>query len=305
MASDFENLSNQMAAAVEKSAASIVAVHGRPRIGSSGIVWRKNFILTSSEGIRADERIRVLFPDGRVADARLQGRDPGVDLALLEADTADLSPAEFSAAEALKPGQLVLAVGRTTNTGPIASFGIISGVAGEWQSWRGGRIDPFVRLDIGVYPTSSGGAVVDATGNLLGLVSTGLSRSSVLAVTRKTIDRVAVRLLEKGHAGRPYLGISLQPVALPRDLKEKFQLAQETGIMILGIEPDGPAATGGLILGDVLIAGGGEALSDPEVLASVLQHAGSGESVAFRVLRAGDVQELTIRIGERPSRGRK
>jgi S1-C subfamily serine protease len=294
-----------MAAAVEKSAASIVAVHGRPRIGSSGIVWRKNFILTSSEGIRADDGIRVLFPDGRVADARLQGRDPGVDLALLEADTADLSPTEFSAAEALKPGQLVLAVGRTTNTGPIASFGIISGVAGEWQSWRGGRIDPFVRLDIGVYPTSSGGAVVDATGNLLGLVSTGLSRSSVLAVTRKTIDRVAVRLLEKGHAGRPYLGISLQPVALPRDLKEKFQLAQETGIMILGIEPDGPAATGGLILGDVLIAGGGEALSDPEVLASVLQHAGSGESVAFRVLRAGDVQELTIRIGERPSRGRK
>jgi S1-C subfamily serine protease len=305
MAGDFENLSNQMAAAVEKSAASIVAVHGRPRIGSSGIVWRKNFILTSSEGIRADDGIRVLFPDGRVADARLQGRDPGVDLALLEADTADLSPTEFSAAEALKPGQLVLAVGRTTNTGPIASFGIISGVAGEWQSWRGGRIDPFVRLDIGVYPTSSGGAVVDATGNLLGLVSTGLSRSSVLAVTRKTIDRVAVRLLEKGHAGRPYLGISLQPVALPRDLKEKFQLAQETGIMILGIEPDGPAATGGLILGDVLIAGGGEALSDPEVLASVLQHAGSGESVAFRVLRAGDVQELTIRIGERPSRGRK
>ena len=104
---------------------------------------------------------------------------------------------------------------------------------------------------------------------------------------------------------RPYLGISLQPVSLPRDLKEKFQLPQETGIMILGIEPDGPAAAGGLMLGDVLIAGGGEVLSDPEVLATVLNRAGTGETVAFRLLRAGDVQEVSIRVGERPSRGKR
>jgi serine protease Do len=305
MATDFVNLSNQLAAAVEKASAGIVAVHARPRIGSSGIIWRQNFILTSSEGIRAEEVIRILFPDGRVADARLQGRDPGTDLALLEADTGGLAPATFASDDALKVGQLVLAVGRTGNTGPIASFGIISGVAGEWQSWRGGRLDPFVRLDVAVYPTSSGGGVVDASGNLVGLVSTGLSRSSVLAVTGKTIDRVATRLQEKGHMSRPYLGISLQPVALPRDLKEKYQLAQETGIMILGLEPDGPAAAGGLILGDVLIASGAEVLSDPEVLATVLSHAGSGANVAFRVLRAGDVHEVTIQVGERPSRNRK
>jgi S1-C subfamily serine protease len=305
MATDFINLSNQLAGAVEKASAGIVAVHARPRLGSSGVIWRDNLILTSSEGIRAEEGIRVLFPDGRAADARLQGRDPGTDLALLEADTAGLAPATFASEDALKVGQLILAVGRTANTGPIASFGIISGVAGEWQSWRGGRLDPFVRLDVAVYPTSSGGGVVDATGNLVGLVSTGLSRSSVLAVTAKTIERVATRLHEKGHMSRPYLGISLQPVALPRDLKEKFQLTQETGIMILGIEPEGPAATGGLILGDVLIAGGGEVLSDPEVLATVLSHAGSGETVAFRVLRAGDVQEVSIKVGERPRRNRK
>ena len=305
MATDSVNLSNQLAGAVEKAAGGIVAVHARPRIGSSGIVWRQNFILTSSEGIRAEEGIRVLFPDGRMADARLQGRDPGADLALLEADTGSLAPAVFAPDDTLKVGQLILAVGRTASTGPIASFGIISGVAGEWQSWRGGRLDPFVRLDVGVYPTSSGGGVVDASGNLAGMVSTGLSRSSVLAVTRATIDRVASRLQEKGHMSRPYLGISLQPVALPRDLKEKFQLTQETGIMILGIEPDGPAATGGLILGDVLIAGGAELLTDPEVLATVLNHAGSGETVAFRVLRAGDVHEVSIKVGERPTRVRK
>jgi serine protease Do len=305
MATDLINLSNQLAGAVEKASAGIVAVHARPRIGSSGVIWRQNFILTSSEGIRAEEGIKVLFPDGRVADARLQGRDSGTDLALLETDTGTLAPAAFTSDATLKAGQLILAVGRTANTGPIASFGIISGVAGEWQSWRGGRLDPFVRLDVAVYPTSSGGAVVDATGSLLGLVSTGLSRSSVLAVTAKTIDRVATRLQEKGHMSRPYLGISLQPVTLPRDLKEKFKLTQDTGIMILGIEPDSPAAAAGLILGDVLIAGGGETLSDPEVLATVLNHQGSGATVAFRVLRAGDAHEVSIKLGERPSRNRK
>lgn len=305
MASDIENLSNQLASAVEKAAGSIVAVQGRPRIGSSGVVWRKNYILTSAEGVRTEEGIRVLFADGRVVEARLKGRDPGADLALLEADTGEAAAAAFAPDDAIKVGQLVLAVGRTGNTGPIASFGIISGVAGEWQSWRGGRIDPFVRLDIGVYPTSSGGALVDAGGNILGLVSTGLSRSSVLAVTRKTIDRVATRLLEKGHAGRPYLGISLQPVALPKDMKEKHHLTQESGIMILGIESDGPAAAGGLILGDVLVSGGGEALTDPEVLATVLHRAGSGETVAFKLLRAGDLEEVSLRVGERPARERR
>jgi serine protease Do len=305
MATDFVNLSNQLAGAVEKASAGIVSVHARPRIGSSGVIWRQNFILTSSEGVRAEDGIKVLFPDGRVADARLQGRDPGTDLALLETDTGSLAPATFASDDSLKVGQLILAVGRTANTGPIASFGIVSGVAGEWQSWRGGRLDPFVRLDVAVYPTSSGGGVVDASGNLVGLVSTGLSRSSVLAVTGKTIARVATRLQEKGHMSRPYLGISLQPVALPRDLKEKFKLTQETGIMILGIEPDGPAATGGLILGDVLIAGGGQVLPDPEVLATVLNDAGSGATVAFRVLRGGDSSEVSVKLGERPSRNRK
>jgi S1-C subfamily serine protease len=124
-------------------------------------------------------------------------------------------------------------------------------------------------------------------------------------VTARTIDRVATKLQEQGHLSRPYLGISLQPVALPRDLKEKFQLTQETGIMILGIEPDGPAAKGGLILGDVLIAGGAEVLSDPEVLATVLHHAGSGATVTFRVLRAGDLHEVNIEVGERPTRGKR
>jgi serine protease Do len=297
MATDLVNLSNELAAAAERAAASIVAVHGRRGIGSSGIAWRDNLIVTSSEGVRAEEGIKLLLPDGRTATARLRGRDSGTDLAVLETDAGGLRPLEFAGDAALKVGQIALAVGRTANTGPIASFGIISGVSGEWKSWRGGTLNPFVRLDISVYPTLSGGAAVDAGGNLIGLVSTGLSRSSVFAVTGATINRIAGKLSEQGYVSHGFLGI-----ALPAAMKEK--LHQDTGIMLLGIEPEGPAAQGGLLLGDVLVAAGGHSLAGPEALADLLERTSAGQTVKFQVLRAGAVQDLDVRIGERPSRRR-
>jgi serine protease Do len=300
MATELQSLSNELAETVERAAASIVAVHARRGIGSSGIAWRDNLILTSSEGIRAEDGIKLLLPDGRVAAARLRGRDSGTDLAVLETDVSGLHPLEFAADTALKAGQLAVAVGRTANTGPIASFGIISGVSGEWKSWRGGKIDPFVRLDISAYPTLSGGAALDARGNLIGLVSTGLSRSSVFAVTRGTIDRIAGKLSQQGYVSRGFLGVALQPVALPAEIREK--LKQDSGIMLLGIEPEGPGAAGGLILGDVLVAGDAQPLAQPEALAEFLERTPAGQVVKFKLLRAGAIQDLDVRIGERPRR---
>ena len=177
-------------------------------------------------------------------------------------------------------------------------------MSGEWKSWRSGKLDPFVRLDVSVYPTSSGGAAVDASGALFGLVSTGLSRSSVLAVTRTTVDRVAQKLLDHGYVGRGFLGIALQPVALPRDLKEKLKLEQDTAVMLLGVEPAGPAASAGLIMGDILLQTGSTVISDAETLADALDSASIGQALSFRVLRAGAIQEMQVRIGERPRKGK-
>ena len=305
MESSLVSLSNELSAGVERTARSVVAVHARPRINTSGIVWRKNLILTSSEGIRFDEGIQVLFGDGRQAAARLRGNDPGTDIAILETDTGDITPAEFLPEEGLKAGQLALAVGRTTNTGPIASFGIISGVSSEWKTWRGGKVDPFVRLDLSAYPTSSGGAAVDPGGKLIGIVSTGLSRSSVLAITRKTVERVGQQLLDRGYAGRGYIGIALQPVALPAELKESLRLDQESAIMVLGVEPSGPAGTAGVILGDILVAAAGRAITDPDELAGILDDSPVGKDLSFRVIRAGTMREIAIRVGERPRKVRR
>jgi S1-C subfamily serine protease len=126
----------------------------------------------------------------------------------------------------------------------------------------------------------------------------------VLAVTRRTVDRVAQKLLDHGYVGRGFLGVALQPVALPRDLKEKLKLDQDTAIMLLGIEPNGPAASAGLIMGDILLQAGSSVISDAETLAALLDNATIGETLSFRVLRAGTVQEVTVRIGERPRKGK-
>jgi serine protease Do len=302
MVTDLVNLSNTLAETVERAAASIVAVQARRGVGSSGIAWRDNLILTSSEGVRAEEGIKLVLPDGRAATARLRGRDSGTDLAVLETDATGLRPLDFADDVALKAGQLALAVGRTANTGPIASFGVISGVSGEWKTWRGGKLDPFVRLDISAYPTLSGGAALNADGHLIGVVSTGLSRSSVFAVTRSTIDRIAGKLSQQGYVSRGFMGVALQPVALPAQMKEAA--GQDTGVMLLGIEPDGPAAVGGLIMGDVLVSGDGHSLAQPDSLADLLERTPAGQTVKFKVLRAGVLQDLDVRIGERPNRRR-
>jgi serine protease Do len=303
MANDLQNLSHELAATVERAVASIVAVQGRRGIGSSGVAWRDNLILTSSEGVRTEEGIKILLPGGRAATARLRGRDSGTDLALLEVDASGLLAIEFADDAALKVGQLALAVGRTANTGPIASFGIVSGVSGEWKTWRGGRLDPFVRLDISAYPTLSGGAALDAGGKLIGMISTGLSRSSVFAVTRGTIERIAGKLSQKGYVSRGFLGVALQPVMLPPQLRD--HLGQDSAIMLLGVEPEGPGAAGGLVMGDVLVAGDGAPLAQPEALADVLERTAPGQNIQFKVLRAGILQDVEVRVGERQNRGRQ
>ncbi len=302
MATELQHLSNELAETAERAAASVVALHGRRGIGSSGVAWNNNLILTSSEGVRSEDGIKVQLPDGRVTTARLRGRDSGTDLAVLETDAHGMPSLEFANESALKAGQLVLAVGRTPNTGPIVSFGIVSGVSGEWKTWRGGKLDTFVRLDISAYPTLSGGAALDASGKLIGLVSTGLSRSSIFAVTSGTIHRIAGKLSQQGYVSRGFLGVALQPVALPPQLRE--HLGQDAGIMLLAVEPGGPASVGGLVLGDVLVTGDGASLAQPESLADLLERTPAGQVIKFKLLRAGVVQELDVRIGERPSRGR-
>ncbi len=297
-ASPLAALSDQFAALVERASHSIVAIdRGRRWRRVSGIHWRPGVIVTAEEALDQDDELAVVLPDGRRVTASLAGRDPTTDVAVLRFQPDGLPVAEIGDAAALRPGNLVLAVGRH-EAGPVASLGIVALAGGAWQSQRGGTIDRLLRLDLAFTTTAEGGALLDATGKVVGMTVPG-PRWRVLAIPASTIDRVADQLLAKGRIARGYLGAGLQRVRLDAKLAESAGLERGRAVMVMRVDPDGPAARAGLLLGDVITAWNGAPVAR---VREVMQHLGPesvGRAVELRLLRAGAPTTLTVTIGER------
>jgi S1-C subfamily serine protease len=299
-------LSIELAATAERAGRSVVAVNARWRNASSGVIWRNGVIVTADHTIRREEEIRVTLPDGRTAVAELAGRDPGTDLAVLKVELADAPIARSSAPDSIKTGNLALAIGRSEQTGVNAAMGVVSNVSGPWHTWRGGKLDCFIRLDIGLYPGVSGAAVVDVEGKLIGIATAGLSRTSLLAIPATTIDRVTDELLRQGHIARGYLGVGLQPIPLPEHLRIKLKSPggglAEGGLIVLSVEADGPAGQAGLLIGDVLIALDGTSVTGTDDVQEFLSGDRVSKPLTASLLRGGDLVERTITVAERPRR---
>jgi S1-C subfamily serine protease len=250
----------------------------------------------------------VTLADGRTVPAKLAGRDPGTDLAVLKVEAPDQSVAEAGDASALKVGHLVLAVGRREGSGEsrhgslAAGLGVVSAVGGPWRTWRGGEIDRFLRLDLAIFLGFSGGPLVDAEGRIVGINTTGLARGTGLAVPASTVDRVATELLEKGHIRRGYLGLGMMPLRLPEELKSKLDLPAANGMMVLSVEPGGPADAAGAEIGDVLVSLDGKPVCDVDDVQAALGGERLGHAVRALVVRGGASAELAITVGERPAR---
>ncbi len=291
--------STDLAAAVERAARVVVAVHARPRLASTGVHWRPGVIVTAHHTVRAEQDITVTLPGGRTIAAALAGRDPGTDLAVLRVDAADL-PVADKATAALQVGHIVLALGH----GPRASWGIVSAVGGRWRTWRGGDVDQFVRLDVTLYPGFSGGPLVDVEGRVLGISTSGLERRLELALPAATVTRVVDELLDKGRVSRGFLGVGLQPVRLPESAVKALDVPAEIGLIVVGLEPEGPAAKAGLLLGDVLVALDGRVVAGPDDVHAEVGARRAGSVLRLTLLRAGASMDVTVTLGERPDRGR-
>jgi S1-C subfamily serine protease len=290
------SLSNDLAAAVERAAPAVVAVHAR-RLPSTGIHWRPGLVVTAEHTVRTAEDITVTMADGRSLPAVLAGRDPGTDLAVLRVADAGSVVATLGDDTALKVGHMVLALGY----GPRASWGVISALGPRWRSWRGGDIDRLVRLDLVLYPGFSGGPLVDAAGRVVGLNTSGLARETRLALPVTMVTRVADELLQKGHVSRGYLGLGMQPVRLPEPLRAQLGLGDGALIVVM-VEPSGPAARADVLLGDVLVALDGEPVGDLEDVQARLGSDRVGAEISAVVLRGGVRTELRITVGEQPRR---
>jgi S1-C subfamily serine protease len=297
LGSSLETLSGELAAIVESAGASVVRVEGRRRTASSGVAWSADgLVVASHHAADAEDEVPVGLADGRTVAAKVVGRDPGSDLALLRAEATGLVPPRWAEARTPKAGELVLGLSRPGRTAR-ARLGIVSAAAGEWRTPGGARFESYLESDMPLHPGLSGGLLLAADGAALGVNTAGLLRGSALAVPARVVRRVVETLAAHGRIRRGYLGIGTQTVALPSELRAS--LGQGAGLIVLSVAPGSPAARAGLLLGDVLLDAGGEALTHPGALVPVLDAERVGQALGLRVLRAGETRSLSVVVGER------
>ena len=290
--------SEQLVQITDRAASSIVAVHGGGRRPSSGIHWRAGVIVTAEETLERDEDITITLPGGRQVAATLAGRDPSTDVGVLRFQPDGLSTAETTELASLRAGNLALAIG-SHDGAPIASLGIVAFVGGAWHSLHGGTIDNFVRLDLTLSPLAEGGALVDVAGRVLGMTVFG-PRRRVLAIPGTTINRSVDQLLSKGRIVRGYLGAGLQRVRPGRQAQATAASENKHGILVVSIDPDGPAARQGLLVGDIITAWNAKPVDRVRDVMNLLGPESVGTDVELQLLRGGTRADLKIVIGERP-----
>jgi S1-C subfamily serine protease len=294
-----ETISNEFAAAAESVGGNVVAVHARRWMPTSGIEWKKGVIVTVHHGVQRDEDIKVLLDHGREVSAKLVGRDPGTDIAVLRIEEGSSAGPLLGDSTGLRLGHLVLALGRTRRGDLVASSGIIGGISGEWRNRRGGQLDQHIRLDLALYPGFSGGPLLNAKGEVVGINTRGLDRGRAVTVPAATVNRMVEELLEKGYIARPYLGIAMQPVKLPENMLSKLPVQTGVGLLVVHVDNGGPADKAGVLLGDVLFELGGEAVERVDAVQDSLAAAKIGDAMQVKVIRTGEIKPVSINLGER------
>jgi S1-C subfamily serine protease len=288
------DLSDALAAAVERAGSYTVRVNARRRMPASGIVWADGVVLTADHVIERDEEITVGLADGRSVPATIAGRDPGSDLAILR---ATLGMAAAPRAEAPRVGHLALAVGRAGDEGLTAAMGVISAVGGPWRSGRGGTVDGYIRADVTMYPGFSGGPLVDAAGALIGINSSGISRAGGVTIPWAAAEKVVTPLLAHGRIKRGFLGVTSQPVRLPAAIAERA--GQESGLLVAKVAADSPAEKGGVLIGDIVVGLAGTPVRDTEELQALLGPDLVNQATPLRVVRGGQITDISVTVGER------
>jgi S1-C subfamily serine protease len=296
MSEILSNLSDALAAAVETAGKSVVRVEGRRRLAASGIVWSSDgVVVTAHHVVEQDSDIAIGLPDGSSAKARLVGRDPTTDIAVLRLQASNLTPASWAETSELRVGHLVLALGRPGEK-MMATFGIVSALSKDWRTPAGGKLDYYLQTDVVMYPGFSGGPLVDVSGRILGLNSSALLRGISVTVPAISLRQTVEVLLAHGRVRRGYLGVGAQTVRLPAALAA--QLNQETGLLLGSVEAGSPAEQAGLFMGDTIVTLDGQPVRHLDDLLALLSGDRAGKTASVRIVRGGQAMEVSVVIGE-------
>jgi S1-C subfamily serine protease len=293
----FRALDQALASAVAAAAPSVVFV-SRGHTGGTGIVWDADLVISASFHTPDRTTVGVGKPDGSLdeRDAEVIGRDPGTDVALLRVDGGGLTPAKLRDLGDLAVGNLALAVGRPGRTAR-ASLRAIGVLGPDLRTHAGGHLDRYIESDRQIPRGFAGGPLIDADGAVIGMNTRTLIRGADLAVGVATLRRVVAELKAHGGVRRGYLGVGAYPATLPAALAQ--QIGRDRGALVASIEDGGPAATAGLLVGDIIVEIDGVAVTGPDTLRTVLGDR-PGAQVKIAIVRGGARQELDATLGVKP-----
>lgn len=295
--SSLSTFSDEIADVVAAAEPSIVQVHGRRR-PASGIVFDRDLVLTTTRALGEEEGLRVRTSEGREIAADVAGWDPATSLVLLRA--ADLgAPAVVPGTIAPRVGHFVLALGRSWSNHITATTGIVAIIGGPLPTGPGRAIDRVIRTTAPMHQGFAGGALVDASGRVIGVATAAAIRGLGVVIPADIAWPVARRLAEHGTVARGYLGLAGQTVRLS---EKQRQGDAAHALLVVGVSPDSPADRGGMLVGDVVVAFDGQPVESPVDLLALLEGDRVGRAVPVRVVRGEARLDLSIVVGTRSGR---
>src|SRR5580693_6896200 len=305
--------SNAVTGAVERVSPSVVNIEvhqavpgagrarsGEPRErrgGGSGFIFTPDgLILTNSHVVHDAKRIEVTLSDGRRMPASAIGDDPASDLAVVRVDEPGLTAAALGDSQQLRVGQLVVAIGNPYGFQSTVTAGVVSALGRSLRSYSGRLIDDVIQTDAALNPGNSGGPLVDSTGRVVGVNTATIlpAQGICFAIGINTAKFVASRLLRDGRIRRSYIGVSAQTVPVHRRVVRFYDLAKESGALVLSVEENSPAKRAELRDGDIIVALEGHAVAGVDDLHRVLTDVRAGATCSLTVLRHTEKLELKI-----------
>lgn len=296
MTDQLVQFSDALAARVESTKPTAVAIRLAHERFVTGIVWQSDVVVASEQSLPRREEFEVVMTGGTVTTAKVAGRDSSTNIAVLRPQ-APLASSSITTNEA-RAGAIVIAIGADGTGGASARLGIVNIVGPEWHSSRGGLIDRRIALDVRLARSEEGGPIFDAAGSCIGMSTFG-PRGQVLVIPAATIDRIVPTLLKDGRVVRGWLGVALQAVAVPDALRETVD--QSSGLMVMSVVENGPAAQAGIVAGDIILSVDG---TSTRRFRKIARHFGSeniGRKAELRVIRSGAVITVRTTIAERPA----
>src|SRR3989454_10271678 len=296
MPANLEQFSDALAAHAAAARGAVAAIRLSETRHLTGTLWQPDVVVASEQSLPRRDEFELIMAGGSVVNARLAGRDPGTNIAVLGLRRAVEAPTLMNGE--VNAGALALAFGADGAGGVSVRLGIVNRAGPEWASSAGGRIDRYIVLDLRLARAEEGGPVLDAAGGRLGITTFG-PRAKVLVIPAATVERVLPALLKDGHIARGWLGGALQPVAVPDALHS--QAGQSSGVMGMSIVDGGPAAKAGIAPGESVLKRNGGATRSPRTHPSHLPSAHLGPQAELRVIRGGAVLSLQAIVEARPA----